>query len=250
MTASSTHTNTLATTKALISETGLKHVAIIMDGNRRWAKERNLPTLEGHRQGVETLKTLVRHCGEVKLEALTVYAFSTENWQRTSEEVGYLMGLFVTALSAEMKALHENNVRLKFIGDLSALDPKLQKIIADAETMMANNTGLKFQVATNYGSRAEIINAIKQITNDIKNNTLQPEEITEELLSEKLYTHGLPDPDMLVRTGGEMRVSNYLLWQCAYAELYVTPVMWPEFSPAEFDKSVQEFAHRQRRFGK
>ncbi len=237
-------------TDATETTTPLQHVAIIMDGNRRWAKDRNLPTLVGHQQGVNTLKELVRHASDLGLKALTVYAFSTENWQRTEEEVGYLMGLFVTALGQEIQNLHQNNVRVRFIGNLNALPEKLQKQINDAHQLTSKNSGLCFQIATNYGSRAELVNACRQIALQVQAGDITPEQITEDLISSLLYTQGLPALDLLIRTGGESRLSNYLLWQAAYAEFYVSDTLWPEFTPACYNQAVQVFSNRHRRYGK
>jgi undecaprenyl diphosphate synthase len=233
----------------LIRQSRLRHVAAIMDGNRRWAKQKHLPTLMGHKQGVDALKAMVRYGGEVGLEALTVYAFSTENWQRSSEEVGYLMRLFLEALAAELEALHANNVRIRFIGDLSAFPAALLDLIQTAHHKTENNTGLKFQIAANYGGRQEIVHAMQELGREIQAGRLQPEAITPEMLQEHLYTSDLPDLDLMIRTGGEHRISNYLLWQCAYAELYVTDTLWPDFSPVAFDAAIREFARRERRYG-
>ena len=227
----------------------VKHAAIIMDGNRRWAKSRHLPTLMGHREGVEALKTLVRHCGEIKLEALTGYAFSTENWQRGAEEVGYLMKLFLEALAAELDGLHANNVCIRFIGDLDAFAPELRALIETSHAKTAANTGLKFQIAANYGGRQEIVSAARTLAESVKAGTLTPQDITEQALAAHLYTADLPDLDVLIRTGGEQRISNYLLWQAAYAELISVPELWPDFSPAVFDRCLGEVAQRERRYG-
>lgn len=236
-------------TQRRIAESRLRHVAVIMDGNRRWAKQRHWPTLMGHKQGVDTLKALVRYCGEVGLDALTVFAFSTENWQRSTDEVGYLMGLFVEALAAELDHLHQNQVRIRFIGDLSPFPPALQDLITTAHQKTADNTGLQFQIAANYGGRQDIIQAAQTLGRAIQAGQLQPDAITETLLGQHLYTQGLPDLDLLIRTGGDNRISNYLLWQAAYAELYFTPTLWPDFSPHAFDAAVETFAQRERRYG-
>lgn len=236
-------------TAQLIQACRLRHVAFIMDGNRRWAKKRLLPTLMGHKQGVDALKKLVTYANDVGLEAMTVYAFSTENWQRSEEEVGYLMKLFLEALAAELDELHKKNVRIRFIGDLSAFSSALFNLIQVAQDKTANNTGLKFQIAANYGGRQEIIQAVQTVAKQVQAGTLQPADITEEQINQHLYTAQLPDLDMLIRTGGEARISNYLLWQAAYAELYFTELLWPEFSPKAFDEAVREFARRERRYG-
>ncbi len=245
----SPETVTRSEMKQLVQEANLRHVAFIMDGNRRWAQDKHLPKVMGHHLGVETLKSLVRYAGEIGLEAMTVYAFSTENWNRDVEEVGALMQLFLQALSKELDALHANQVRLRFIGDLTPLPADLRRLMEQAMAKTAANTGLKFQVATNYGSRAELVQAARNLAQAVQAGELTLDEITEERFANQLYTAGLPDPDLLVRTGGESRWSNYLLWQCAYAEFYVTPLMWPEFSVTEMNRAIWEFVQRERRFG-
>lgn len=229
----------------IVKKTNLQHIAIIMDGNRRWAKERNLPTAMGHKKGVDSLKTAVKSCHKFGIKYLTVYAFSTENWNRKQEEVDYLMELFALTIKNEFKELHENNVVLSFIGDLSRLSSKLQKIFTEATEKTKNNTGVRLQIAVNYGSRDEIVNAVKNIVK----LGYKESEITEALISEELYTSHIPDPDLLIRTGGEMRISNYLLWQIAYSEFLVTHQFWPEFDEESMSNAVLEFKHRQRRYG-
>jgi len=233
----------------LVQTVGLRHVAIIMDGNRRWAKNRHLPTLLGHKKGVDSLRKLVRYSQDIGIEALTVYAFSTENWHRGSEEVGYLLKLFVEALAGELEAMHQNGVRIRFIGDISAFPDVLKNLIETAHAKTANNTGIQFQIAANYGGRQELVNLMRQLGREIQAGTLNPEDISEERIQSLLYTHGLPDPDLLIRTGGEYRISNYLLWQCAYAEFYVTETLWPDFTPEAFNEAIREFARRERRYG-
>jgi undecaprenyl diphosphate synthase len=230
----------------IVKTTGMKHIAIIMDGNRRWAKERNLPTLVGHKKGVESLKNVVKACHNFGVKYLTVYAFSTENWNRDKAEVDYLMELFALTIKSEFKELHESDVVLKFVGDLSRLNSKLQKIFADAEEKTRYNKGVNLQIAVNYGARDEIVNAVKSIVK----LGYKSEEITEDLVSENLYTSGIPNPDLLIRTGGEMRISNYLLWQIAYSEFLVTSKFWPEFDENALSEAIVEFKHRQRRYGK
>lgn len=229
----------------LVKKTNLKHIAIIMDGNRRWAKNNNLPTAMGHKKGVESLKNVVKACHKFGIKYLTVYAFSTENWNRDKAEVDYLMELFALTIKNEFKELHENNVILNFIGDLSKLSPKLQKIFADAVGRTKDNTGVNLQIAINYGARDEMVNAVKNIVK----LGYKEHEITEELINEELYTSNIPDPDLLIRTGGEMRVSNYLLWQIAYSEILITPQYWPEFNEDSVANAVLEFKKRQRRYG-
>lgn len=220
-----------------------------MDGNRRWADKRHLPRLLGHREGVQILKRLVKHSSLRKLDYLTVYAFSSENWQRSQEEVDYLMDLFGRVLTDELAELSQANVRLRFIGDLAGMPQELQTRLEKSMDKTAANTGLNLQVALNYGSRLELTDAMKAIAKAVQAGELQVDQITPELISAHLYTREIPDPDLIIRTGGEMRLSNYLLWQSAYTELYVTDVMWPEFDEAEFDKAMVEFSNRQRRYG-
>jgi len=217
-----------------------------MDGNRRWAKERGLPSAVGHKKGVDSLKATMRACDDFGIKYLTLYAFSTENWNRKKEEVDFLMDLLATTLKNELKELNENNVKMNFIGDLKALNPNLQNILDESKETTKNNTGVILTVAINYGSRDEIVNAVKSIVKD----GIKEEEITQELISKYLYTSNLPDPDLLIRTSGEKRISNYLLWQIAYSEIYVTEKYWPEFDKIALSEAIIEFAKRQRRWGK
>ena len=230
--------------KTFIKESGLKHIAIIMDGNRRWAKERNLPSAIGHKKGVDALKTTMRACDDFGIKYLTVYAFSTENWNRKPEEVNFLMDLLGQTLKNELKEMNENNVVISFIGDISKLSDKLQKILANAVETTKNNTGVNLQIAFNYGSRDEIVNAVKNIVSE------GITDINEETITSHLYTKNIPDPDILIRTGGEMRVSNYLLWQIAYSEFIVIPDFWPEFNKERLVDCILEYKKRNRRFGK
>lgn len=231
--------------KHIVKETNLQHIAIIMDGNRRWAKEKGLPSAMGHKKGVDALKTTLRACDDFDIKYLTVYAFSTENWNRKKEEVDFLMDLFGQTLKKETKEMHEKNVVIEFIGDLTKLSANLQKILNESRELTKNNTGVHLQIAFNYGSRLEIVQAIQNIIN----KGVKAEDVTEELISSELYTAGAPDPDLLIRTGGEMRISNYLLWQIAYSEFYVTQKFWPEFDKKALEEAVLEFNRRQRRFG-
>ena len=230
----------------IVKNTNLKHIAIIMDGNRRWAKEHNLPSAMGHKKGVESLKATLKACHKFGVRYLTVYAFSTENWNRKQEEVDFLMELLANTIKNEMQELHENGVVINFIGDLSKLNPKLQEILYNAMEYTKNNTGVHLQIAFNYGARDEIVNAVK----DIVKKGICVEDITADLISKKLYTSDIPDPDLLIRTGGEMRVSNYLLWQIAYSEIYITKQYWPEFNEQSLSDAIFEFGNRQRRYGK
>lgn len=227
----------------------LQHVAIIMDGNRRWADNRHIPRLKGHQEGVKSLKRLVRHVGALGLKYMTVYAFSSENWQRSSEEVNYLFELFGRVLADEFAELSGNHVRLSFIGQLESVPPKLKASMERAMHDSAGNTGLSLQVAINYGSRLEIVNAVQKIARMVQEGKLSPEQVDENLISSQLYTGGMPDPELLIRTGGEQRLSNYLLWQSAYTEIFVTPTLWPEFTPECFDQAIAEFSRRHRRWG-
>lgn len=227
----------------------LKHIAIIMDGNRRWAKERMLPQSAGHKAGVKSLKELVKHAVSRQLEFMTVYAFSSENWSRSSDEVDYLMRLFVQVIKDELEELSKNGVRLVFIGDLDGLPSGLAKDLRGAMERTKENKALCLQVAVNYGARLELTQAIREIAKQVQAGSLSIDKISPELISSFLYTKDIPDPDLLVRTGGEMRLSNYLLWQSAYSELYITDVYWPDFNGDELDKAVAEFSSRQRRWG-
>ena len=230
--------------KDIVTKNELKHIAIIMDGNRRWAKSKHLPSAAGHKKGVEALKKTLKACHEFGVKYLTVYAFSTENWNRNPEEVSFLMDLLAHTIENELDELHENQVVIKFIGDTTKLSDKLQKILNNAETVTKNNTGVNLQIAFNYGSRAEIVKAVKEIAESGE------KEITEELVSKHLYTSNIPDPDLLIRTGGEMRISNYLLWQIAYSEIIVTETFWPEFDKDALADCIKEFNNRNRRWGK
>ena len=230
----------------VVKQTQLKHIAIIMDGNRRWAKEKFLPSAVGHQKGVETLKDTMRTFDEYGIKYLTVYAFSTENWNRKQEEVDFLMGLLAKTLSNELDEMHKENVKIKFLGDLEKLNDSLISVVRNAEEKTKDNTGVNLNIAFNYGARDEIVNACKAIIDE----KLTADEISEEVISNHLYTKDIPDPDLLIRTGGEKRVSNYLLWQLAYSELYVTDAYWPDFDKAELNKAILEFEKRNRRFGK
>ena len=234
----------------IVKETNLQHIAIIMDGNRRWAKEKNLPSAFGHKKGVDALKAAMRACDDFGVKYLTVYAFSTENWNRSPEEVNFLMELLGLTLLNELKEMHENNVVISFIGDTTRLSDKLQSLLHNAVETTKNNTGVNLQIAFNYGARDEIVHALKQIAVELENKNITSEQINEDLISKNLYTKNIPDPDLLIRTGGEMRVSNYLLWQIAYAEIIVTKRYWPEFDKNALAEAISEFYSRQRRFGK
>ena len=230
----------------IVKQTNLQHIAIIMDGNRRWAKEKNLPSAMGHKKGVEALKTTLRACKDFGIKYLTVYAFSTENWNRKKEEVDFLMELLAVTLTNELAEMHSEGVKISFIGDISKLSDKLQKILSNSVETTKNNTGVNLQIAFNYGARDEIVHAVKSIIQ----KGLSSDDITTESISQNLYTKDIPDPDLLIRTGGEMRVSNYLLWQLAYSEILVVKEYWPEFGRENLAAAIEEFQNRQRRFGK
>ena len=233
-----------------VKDTNLQHIAIIMDGNRRWAKQKGLPSAFGHKKGVDSLKTIMRACDDFGIKYLTVYAFSTENWNRKQEEVDFLMDLLGKTLQNELQEMHENGVVINFIGDIKRLNPKLQEILAHSVEVTKNNTGVRLQIAFNYGSRDEIVHAVKCIAQKVKNSEIDIDDINEDLISDSLYTKNIPDPDLLIRTGGEMRISNYLLWQIAYSEFFVTKTLWPDFDKSALADAVEEFHSRQRRFGK
>ena len=232
--------------KDIVKNTNLQHIAIIMDGNRRWAKEKLLPSAMGHQKGVDSLRSTMRLFDEFGIKYLTVYAFSTENWNRKKEEVEFLMGLLAKTLLNELDDMHRENVKIRFLGDISQLNKNLIKIVNDAQEKTKNNTGVNLNIAFNYGARNEIVHAMQSIIKE----GIAPEQINEETISKHLYTKDIPDPDLLIRTGGEKRISNYLLWQLAYSEIYVTDTYWPEFDRKELSKAIVEFEKRNRRFGK
>ncbi len=227
-----------------------QHIAVIMDGNGRWAKRRGLPRIMGHQRGVDTLKSLLRCCDDWGIPALTAYAFSTENWGRPLEEVEFLMTLFERVLRKELEEMMAENVRIRFIGNLASLPVSLQEEIERSMRDTEKNTGIQFTVATNYGGRQEILQACQAIAAKVQAGLIKPEEIDESQLEHHLYTAGLPHPDLLIRTSGEMRISNFLLWQMAYAEIYVTPTLWPDFDQKELHKALLDYQQRERRFGK
>ncbi|MBC7515052.1 MAG: isoprenyl transferase [Alkalinema sp. FL-bin-369] len=227
-----------------------RHVAVIMDGNGRWAKRRALPRNMGHRRGVDVLKKLLRTCRDWGVGALTAYAFSTENWGRPTEEVEFLMTLFERVLRQELREMMSENVRIRFAGNLTALPTSLRAEIDRAVEMTSTNTGIQFTVATNYGGRQEIMHAVKAIAAQVQSGQLELDDIDESVFERHLYTNGICDPDLLIRTSGEMRISNFLLWQMAYAEIYVTDTMWPDFDRTQFHAALQDYQSRERRFGK
>lgn len=234
----------------LIRERLPRHVAVIMDGNGRWAKRRGMPRIMGHRQGVEVLKDLLRCCRDWGIEALTAYAFSTENWGRPTEEVEFLMTLFEWVLRRELREMMQENVRIRFVGNLMILPRSLQDEIQEAVTATQNNQGIQFTVATNYGGRQEIVQACREIATKVEQGLIQPDQVDEALIERHLYTSGICDPDLLIRTSGEMRISNFLLWQIAYSEIYVTDTFWPDFDRKAFHQALSDYQQRERRFGK
>ncbi len=227
-----------------------QHIAVIMDGNGRWAKRRGLPRIMGHQKGVDTLKDLLRCCRDWGIPALTAYAFSTENWGRPLEEVEFLMTLFERVLRREVQEMMAENVRIRFVGDLDVLPPSLQLEISRSMKDTENNTGVQFTVATNYGGRQEIVQSCRAIAQQVKQGLLKLDDINEHLFENFLYTKGIPDPDLLIRTSGEMRLSNFLLWQLAYAEIYVTQTLWPDFDRHILHEALLSYQQRERRFGK
>jgi undecaprenyl diphosphate synthase len=227
------------------------HIAIIMDGNNRWMKQQGGSGLSGHRAGVEAARRIIRLCAERNIQCLTLFAFSSENWQRPEKEVSGLMTLFAHFLQlSEVKQLHENNIRLRFIGSRERFSAKLRKLIEQAEKLTASNSGLTVLIAADYGGRWDITNAAKQVAELVQKGQLQPADITEELLHRYTAASDLPTPDLYIRTGGEYRISNFLLWQVAYAELYFTNTLWPDFDAAELELALADYARRQRRFGR
>ncbi len=226
-----------------------RHVAFIMDGNGRWAKARGLLRAAGHRAGVETVREVVRMSAQYGIEVITLYAFSTENWSRPESEVSALMGLFLSALEREIDELDRNGVKIRFLGDLSRLPAANRASAAAAVARTSGNTGLQLNLAINYGSRAEIVRAARAFAEKAAAGGLDPADLDEAAFSDALYTSGQPDPDLVVRTAGELRLSNFLLWQAAYAEFYATPVFWPDFSREEYAKALLAYAGRKRRFG-
>ena len=225
------------------------HVAIIMDGNGRWAKQRHLPRIEGHRNGIESVRTVVRSAGEVGIKYLTLYAFSVENWSRPKDEVDTLMNYLARFLKSAVGELHRNNVRLEVIGQIYRLPEFVQEQLRKTRAALENNHGLTLILALSYGGRTELIDATRAIAQKVKDGQLEPAEINELLISQHLYTRNYPDPDLLIRTSGEMRVSNFLLWQISYTELVVTPTLWPDFRKPQFFEAIEEYANRHRRFG-
>jgi undecaprenyl diphosphate synthase len=226
-----------------------RHVAIIMDGNGRWAKERSLPRIEGHRAGAESARNIIRTAGELGIKYLTLYAFSVENWNRPKEEVDGLMKYLVHYLKSETPELNKNNVRLEVIGQIYRLPENVQEHLRKSIATLSRNNGLTLIMALSYGGRTEIVEAVRSIAQKVKAGELDPPDITEQVFAQNLYTRNIPDPDLLIRTSGEMRVSNFLLWQISYTEFVVTPTLWPDFRKPQFYAALEEYGRRHRRFG-
>ena len=226
------------------------HVAIIMDGNGRWAEARGLSRSAGHEAGIEGVRAAIRTCSDIGVRYLTIYSFSTENWKRPQDEVDLLMDLFAHTMAAEVDGLHEEGVRVQLIGDMSALPDETRETFESAIAKTQGNDGMTLVMAVNYGGRVEITNAARSIAREVASGAIDPDSIDEALISSRLYTADIPDPDLIVRTSGEMRISNFLLWQCAYSEFYVTDVLWPDFDKYELLRAVLSYQSRNRRYGK
>lgn len=227
-----------------------RHIAIIMDGNGRWAKERGLPRVAGHNEGINSVREVTRECGELGIEVLTLYTFSVENWSRPKSEVSALMNLLLRTIRSEIDELHKNNVRFTMIGHIDDLPREPLKGLMEGVEKTKHNTGLNLNLALSYGSRQEMIDAVQAIAKDVRDGQIDINEINDELFSDYLYTAGKPDPDLLIRTSGELRVSNFLLWQLAYTEIYVTPIYWPAFRAKELLDAIESYQKRERRFGR
>ena len=237
-------------TKELDKDNIPNHIAIIMDGNGRWAKAKGLPRIAGHKEGINSVRDITRICGEIGVNYLTLYTFSTENWNRPKKEVNALMSLLLSTIKKEVRELHKNNVKFSTIGDLSFLPKNTENGLKEGMALTKNNTGLNLILALNYGSRQEIIDSVINIANKVKSGEIDSNHIDETLFSSFLYTKNYPDPDLLIRTSGELRISNFLLWQCAYTEMYLTNTYWPSFREDELFKAILDFQNRERRFGK
>jgi undecaprenyl diphosphate synthase len=226
-----------------------QHVAVIMDGNGRWAKQHGLPRVEGHRRGADSAREIIRTAGELGIKYLTLYAFSAENWNRPKDEVDALMKYHVHYLKTETPELNKSNVHLEVIGQIYRLPENVQEHLKKSIATLSKNNGLTLVMALSYGSRIEIVDAVRRISEEVKRGKLDPADINEKVISDHLWTRNIPDPDLLIRTSGEMRVSNFLLWQISYAELVITPTLWPDFKKAQFFAALEEYARRNRRFG-
>jgi len=226
-----------------------KHVAVIMDGNGRWAKQHGLPRVEGHRRGADSAREIIRTAGELGIKYLTLYAFSAENWNRPKDEVDALMKYLIHYLKTETSDLNKNNVRLEVIGQIWRLPENVQEHLKKSIATLSKNNGLTLVMALSYGSRIEIVDAVRRVSEEVKRGKLDPADINENVISDHLWTRNIPDPDLLIRTSGEMRVSNFLLWQISYAELVITPTLWPDFRKPQFYAALEEYTRRHRRFG-
>ncbi len=227
-----------------------RHIAVVMDGNGRWAKKRHLPRIAGHKSGVNATRKMVQNCVRLNIEALTVFAFSSENWKRPKSEVSGLMSLFVSTLASEVKKLHKQDIKVQFIGDRNHFSQKLQAAIKKSETLTESNTGLVLTIAVDYGGRWDILNAARQLFIQLQHGEITADTISEEWFASRLTMAELPEPDLFIRTGGECRISNFLLWQLAYTELYFSDILWPDFDDDEFQCAIDWYQTRQRRFGK
>ena len=237
-------------TNDVIEEKLPRHVAVIMDGNGRWAQKKKLPRIAGHKEGVKALRKIVKSAAVKGIKVLTVYAFSSENWNRPSTEISLLMDLFMTSLKQERQELYRDNVKLRFIGEHATFSEKLQFAISEAEKLTGTNTGLELVIAANYGGRWDITNAFKLLYEKIESGLVKIDDVDDSLIYSKITISDLPEPDLFIRTGGEIRISNFLLWQLAYTELYFTETLWPDFTPSEFEKALMWFSSRKRRFGR
>lgn len=235
--------------KVIVNGENPRHIAIIMDGNGRWAQKRLMPRIMGHHAGVKAVRNIVEYCAKENIEVLSLFAFSSENWRRPKDEVNLLMELFMSTLQTQVDKLDKNNIRLRIIGDKSAFQPKLQDKIDAAEAQTASNTGLTLVIAANYGGRWDITQAVQKIVADVNAGRIQEQAVSEQLINDHLVTADLPEPDLFIRSGGEERVSNFLLWQLAYTEFFFTDVLWPDFDQAMMQKAIDSFKGRQRRFG-
>ncbi|MDI6793423.1 MAG: isoprenyl transferase [bacterium] len=235
--------------KSLSPEKMPRHIAIIMDGNGRWAKQKYLPRIAGHRAGMESIRRVVKLCGELNIEALTLYAFSTENWSRPRTEVSALMSLLKEYLRREVAELKKQEVRMTFMGRLFEMAPDIRTALAEAEKETSNGQGLRLNIALNYSGRAELVDAFRCLATELIQGKIQPDSINEELISSHLYTASFPEPDLLIRTSGELRISNFLLWQIAYSEIWLTPIFWPDFNRIHLLQAIADYQKRERRFG-
>jgi undecaprenyl diphosphate synthase len=226
-----------------------KHIAIIMDGNGRWAKQRFLPRIAGHKAGVDAVRNTVKYCAEKNIDVLTLFAFSSENWRRPEQEVNFLMDLFIMVLEREVKKLHKQNIQLRIVGDRTRFDKKLALHMQKAEALTQNNTGLKLIVAANYGGQWDVTEACRKVAAEVEQGKLSSADISADVIQARLATAGIPEPDLFIRTSGEQRISNFMIWQLAYSELYFSEVLWPDFDDNELDKALAFYASRERRYG-